>query len=148
MNRPTSLLASLLAPIPAAAAIGVICFASWVVGLLTPYPTTPLTPMRALALVVAAPAAYLVGAVALYFGGRVLSYLKLLRLGVMIGAACLLSLSGGIYAAAVNALDSSDVLVYVVAFGVFGMLFTVPTTFLWWRIAHNYASQPTASGGG
>jgi len=72
----------------------------------------------------------------------------LLRLGVLIGGACVLSLSGGIYAAAVNALDSGDVFVYIVAFSIFGMLFTVPTAFLWWRIAHNYASQPTASGGG
>jgi hypothetical protein len=101
--------------------------------------------MRAAMLVLAAPVLYLLGAAALYFGARLLSYLKLLRLAVLIGAACLVSVSGGICAAVVNALDASDVLAYFVAFSVFGILFTVPTVFLWWRLAKHYASQPAAS---
>jgi len=84
---------------------------------------------------VATPAVYLLSAAALYSGVRLLSYLKWLRLGVLIGAACIVSVSGSILAAVFSALDSSDLLVYVVAFAVFGMLFTVPTALLWWRIS-------------
>jgi hypothetical protein len=87
------------------------------------------------ALIVATPAVYLLSAAALYSGVRLLCYLKWLRLSVLIGAACVVSVSGSILAAAFSALDSSDVLVYVVAFAVFGMLFTVPTALLWWRIS-------------
>jgi hypothetical protein len=126
----------------------VICFAGWLLDSLNFYETAPLAPTRAVALVLASPAVYLFGAVTLYLGVRFLSYLKLLRLGVLIGGACVISVSGGIYAAAFNALGSDDALVYIVAFGIFGMLLAVPTAFLWWRIAHDYALQPIASGGG
>ena len=149
MSRPAPLvLASLVAPIPAAAAVGVVCLASWLLDWLTPYPTSPLPPSRALALMVATPAVYLFGVAALYLGVGLLSRLKLLHRGGLLGAACVVSVGGGICAAAFNALDSSDVLVYFVAFSVLGMLFTVPTALLWWRMAHDYALRPTASGGG
>src|SRR5688572_16024773 len=109
MSRPAPLvLASLLAPIPAAAAVGLICLASWLAGLLTPYATSPLPPTRAVAMIVATPAAYLLSAAALYSGVRLLSYLKWLRLGALIGAACIVSVSGSVLAAAFNALDRSD----------------------------------------
>jgi hypothetical protein len=128
--------------------MAVICFAGWLLASLTPYETAALPSIPAVTLVLASPAVYLFAVVALYLGARFLSYLRLLRLGVLLGGACVFSLSGGIYAAAVNALGSGDVLVYIVAFSVFGMLFTVPTALLWWRVAHNYALRPTASGGG
>lgn len=149
MIRSTPLVrAAVLAPIPAAAAVGVICLAGWLVNLLTPYPASPLPASRAVTLIVATPAVYLFGVAALHFGVGLLSYLKLLHRGGLISAACVVAVGGGICAAAFNALDSSDVLVYFVAFSAFGMLLTVPTALLWWRMAHNHASsQPTASGG-